>query len=225
MHKNFVAAAALLSAVASGTPVHKRDVIGALPEGADQLELKFQPHLDFDSDGCYQTSAIDPNGNVNPGHGATGTPQGDCRDPHQLENSNTYSRKRCNNGFCAVMYEYYFEKDQAVGGSFLGGHRHDWENIVVFTQGDNVVRVAPSCHGKTALELTAFRFANDDDRNNPENPTGSFFRAPLVGWDNWPDVGLRDKMLQNWSGGVGPKLDDEFGNSLQAAAGDGVQGL
>ena len=103
MHKNFVAAAALLSAVASGTPVHKRDVIGALPEGADQLELKFQPHLDFDSDGCYQTSAIDPNGNVNPGHGATGTPQGDCRDPHQLENSNTYSRKRCNNGFCAVM--------------------------------------------------------------------------------------------------------------------------
>ena len=50
--------------------------------------------------------------------------------------------------YCAVMYEYYFEKDQAVGGSFLGGHRHDWENIVVFTQGNNVVRVAPSYHGR-----------------------------------------------------------------------------
>lgn len=143
-------------------------------------------------------------------------------------------------------YETYYEKDQAVGGSFLGGHRHDWENIVVFTQGDNVVRVAPSCHGKydgasnqfpsdgsTPLLVYhkdgagthCYRFANDDDRANPENPTGSFFKAPLVGWDNWPDVGLRDKMLQNWSGGVGPKLDDEFGDSLKAAAGDGVQGF
>ena len=71
-----------------------------------------------------------------------------------------------------------------------------------------------------------FRFANDDDRANPENPTGSFFKAPLVGWDNWPDVGLRDKMRQNWSGGVGPKLDDEFGDSLKDAAGDGgVEGF
>lgn len=52
------------------------------------------------------------------------------RDPPQLANSNAYSRKRCNNGYCAVMYEYYFEKDQAVAGTFLGGHRHDWENIV-----------------------------------------------------------------------------------------------
>jgi hypothetical protein len=27
------------------------------------------------------------------------------------------------------MYEYYFEKDQAVAGTFLGGHKHDWENM------------------------------------------------------------------------------------------------
>lgn len=33
-------------------------------------------------------------------------------------------------------------------------------------------------------------------------------------------------MLQNWSGGVGPKLDDEFGDSLKDAAGDGgVEGF
>ncbi|KAF5717924.1 hypothetical protein FMUND_5468 [Fusarium mundagurra] len=250
MQNKFITAATLLSAMASvqASPVSvsKRDVLTALPGGASDIENKFQPALDFDSDGCYQTAAIDPSGNLNPGHGATGTPQGDCRDPHQLDNSNTYSRKRCNNGFCAIMYETYYEKDQAVGGSFLGGHRHDWENIVVFTQGDNVVRVAPSCHGKydgasnefpsdgsTPLLVYhkdgagthCYRFANDDDRANPENPTGSFFKAPLVGWDNWPDVGLRDKMLQNWSGGVGPKLDDEFGDSLKAAAGDGVQGF
>ncbi|KAJ3501442.1 hypothetical protein NM208_g16934 [Fusarium decemcellulare] len=32
-------------------------------------------------------------------------------------------------------------------------------------------------------------------------------------------------MLNNWKEGVGPKLDDEFGDSLKAAAGDGVNGF
>ncbi|KAJ3488083.1 hypothetical protein NLG97_g6266 [Lecanicillium saksenae] len=224
----------------------RRDVIGNIRESADPLEIAFQPLLDFDGDGCYQTSAIDGNGRVNPGHAATGTPQGDCRDKRQLDSSNTYSRKRCNNGYCAFMYEYYFEKDQSVGGSFTGGHRHDWENIVVFTKGQSVVRVAPSCHGKYAHASNSFplrdkhpllvyhkdgggthcfRFANNDDIGHPENPTGGFFRAPLVGWDNWPSVNLRNTMLNNWKGGVGPKLDDEFELSLRDAAGNGVPGF
>lgn len=223
-----------------------RDVIGALPQSAEQIEIDFQPLMDFDSDGCYQTSAIDKDGKVNPGHGPTGTPQGDCRDPHQLENSNTYSRKRCNNGICGIMYEFYYEKDQSVGLSFTGGHRHDWENVVVFTKGDDVIRVAPSCHGKYEHASNDFplrgkhplivyhkdgglthchRFANDDDIAHPENPTGDFFQAPLVGWNNWPSDDLKNKMLQNWNGGVGPKLDDEFTDSLRAAAGDGVPGF
>lgn len=100
----FMAALSVVGAqpVVSKTPA-KRDVLTALEQSADDDELTFQPQLDFDGDGCYQTAAIDPSGNLNPGHGATGTPEGDCRDPPQLENSNTYSRKRCNNGYCAVM--------------------------------------------------------------------------------------------------------------------------
>lgn len=250
MYSTLVTATALLGALGSvqAKPMRqaKRDIISAIPGSADDVENKFQPLLDFDQDGCYNTAAISEDGTLNGGHDATGTPEGDCRDAHQLENSNAYSRKRCNNGYCAIMYEYYFEKDQAVGGSFLGGHKHDWENIVVFAQGDNIVRVAPSCHGKydnAANEFPAdgtspqlvyhkdgagthcFRFANDDDIANPENPFGEFQKAPLIGWNNWPSEDLRNQMLQNWSGGVGPKLDDEFGDSLQAAAGDGVEGF
>jgi hypothetical protein len=145
------------------------------------------------------------------------------------------------------MYEYYFEKDQSVGGSFAGGHRHDWENIVVFTKDNDIVRVAPSCHGKYGQAKNSdfrrndrhplmvyhkdgpathcWRFANDDDVAHPENPTGSFFRAPLVGWSNWPSEDLKNAMLDAWNGGVGPKLDDEFENSLRDAAGDGVPGF
>ena len=146
----------------------------------------------------------------------------------------------------SFRYEYYFEKDQAVAGTFLGGHKHDWENIVVFSRGDEVIRVAPSCHGKydnasndfpadgTRPQLVyhkdgagthCIRFANADDIANPENPFGVMYSSPLIGWDSWPDVGLRDTMLQAWSGGVGPKLDDEYGDSLKTAAGDGVPGF
>lgn len=247
MQTTIVAAVGLL-AVASANPIlGKRDVIPALPEGHDEIEGKFQPYLDFDTDGCYNTAAISPDGTCNPGHKATGTPQGDCRDPHQLQNSNVYSRRRCNNGICAVMYENYFEKDQAVSGSFLGGHRHDWENIVVFAKGDQVIRVAPSCHGKyehasntfptqdgthplvvyhkDGAATHCFRFANEDDIKRPENFSGKFYRSPLVGWNNWPSEDLKNKMLNNWHGGVGPKLDDEFTDSLRAAAGNGVPGF
>ncbi|KAL9570457.1 hypothetical protein ACKAV7_005388 [Fusarium commune] len=237
MHNTWTTAAVILGALtivqAKPTPLLKRDVLTAVPERADEIELKFQPLLDFDSDDCYNTAAIDLSGNTNPGKGATGTPQGECRDPNQLENSNVYSRKRCNN-------------DQALGGTFLGGHRHDWENIVVFTKADTILRVALSCHGKyhnarkefphtnlnpmivyhkDGLGTHCFRFANDDDVSNPGNSFGEFYRSPLVGWDNWPDAGLRDRMLSTWNGGVGPKLDGEFGDSLAAAAGDAVPGF
>lgn len=103
------AATALLSAatVVSASPAarlhQKRDIIDALPGSASKLEETFQPVLDFDTNGCYNTAAIDPSGSTNPGKDATGTPEGDCRDPPQLENSNVYSRSRCNNGVCAVM--------------------------------------------------------------------------------------------------------------------------
>ena len=247
MHKLLVASLGLFAiAAANPLPPSKRDIVPNLPESYDPLELTLQPLLDFDSDGCYNTAAISPAGATNPGKGATTTPQGGCRDRAQLETSNAYSRKRCNNGYCAVMYEYYFEKDQAIGGSFLGGHRHDWENIVVFTRGESVVRVAPSCHGRYAgasgsfllseghpllvyhkdgAATHCFRFASGGDISRPENHFGVFYRSPLVGWDHWPGVELRNKMLSTWGGGVGPKLDSEFGDSLKAAAGSALPGF
>ena len=108
MPKLINSATALLSAVTavSASPAShsaKRDIIGTLGEAASDLEFKFQPFLDFDTDGCYNTAAIDGVGYANPGKDATGTPEGDCRDPPQLENSNVYSRSKCNNGICAVM--------------------------------------------------------------------------------------------------------------------------
>jgi hypothetical protein len=76
-----------------------RDLIGALPASADSDENRYQPLTDFDTDGCYYTSAIDSSGRTNPGLVVqSGTPlAGECRDPNRLQNNNVYSRKRCNN--------------------------------------------------------------------------------------------------------------------------------
>lgn len=115
---------ALLSVQAHPAVLSARDVIQALPGNATAIETKFQPLVDFDSDGCYNTAAISPDGKTNPGLGKTRSPKGGCRDPAQLASSNVYSRKRCNEGYCAIMYEYYFEKDQGPKG-----HRHEWEHM------------------------------------------------------------------------------------------------
>lgn len=251
MHKTtliaaFVGIVTSVRAISPG-PILKRDIITPLPQSADEQELKFQPGLDYDSDGCYNTAAIDPNGKTNPGKAATKRVEGECRSQAQLDNSNAYSRKRCNNGYCAIMYEYYFEKDQAIGGSFLGGHRHDWENIVVFVKGNSIVRVAPSCHGdyknakntfpiqgnhpllvyhKDGWGTHCFRHANDDDQLHIENPLGVWFRSPLVGWNSWPSNDLRSKMIAAYNDAATPKLpDDRFGNSLKEAAGSSVPGF
>lgn len=95
-----------LAASVSGSPTKLRrqdDILEALPEKASDLEFKFQPYLDFDTNGCYNTAAIAPDGTINEGDEATGTERGDCRDLAHLEHSNAYSRARCNNGICAVM--------------------------------------------------------------------------------------------------------------------------
>ena len=141
-------------------------------------------------------------------------------------------------------YEYYFEKDQNALGIYGGGHRHDWENVVVFTEGDKVIRVAPSAHDgyvasnefpsegnsplivyhKDGVKNHCFRFANNADIAGVENFSGSFYRSPVVGWNHWPE-GLRDKLFAGFPD-VKPKIQDPlFAEFLAKAAGDAVPGF
>ncbi|KAJ1334967.1 NPP1 family protein [Microdochium nivale] len=242
----------LAASLASTSPTtavlhHRRDVVSALPGGADEDEARYQPLTDYDTDSCYATSAVDGAGNTNPGLFDEPEEVSPCRDPARLENMNVYSRKRCNNGWCAYMYEYYFERDFW----FFGGHMHDWENLVVFVQDGAVKRVAPSCHGKyddatneprmdgdrvkavyhtDAGTTRCWRISSDGDEP-PENFSGSWWLGTLVGYNYWPTVNgqlLREKVWQTWPSGVAPKLWDDgdaFTNNLRAAAGDGAPGF
>ncbi|MFJ5831517.1 NPP1 family protein [Streptomyces sp. NPDC093089] len=186
----------------------------ALPANADGLEQTFQPAFDYDTDGCYPTPAIGPDGTLNGGLNPSGALNGQCRDSWDLTNTNGYARYKCNNGWCAILYGLYFEKDQAVPGSSLGGHRHDWEHVVVWVRDNQAQYVSTSAHGdfvtnardrirwdgthpkvvyhKDGIGTHCFRPANTNDEP-PENHQHTWQFPSLVGWNGYP-AGLRDKL-------------------------------
>ncbi|KAL3955876.1 hypothetical protein ACCO45_009895 [Purpureocillium lilacinum] len=98
-------------------------------------------------DSCYNAPAISSAGVLNPGRdtcGAVTSPSDGCREPGYLEVNNVYVRTRCNSGWCAHLYGYYFEVDAKEK---CKGHRHDWEHIVVWTENGVAKYVAASAHG------------------------------------------------------------------------------
>jgi hypothetical protein len=76
----------------------------SLPQNAGGYEQSFSPAYDYDTDGCYATPAIGPDGTLNGGLNPTGAVNGNCRDQPDLDNSQTYARSKCNNGWCAIVY-------------------------------------------------------------------------------------------------------------------------
>ncbi|WP_432135391.1 MULTISPECIES: NPP1 family protein [unclassified Streptomyces] len=215
----------------------------ALPQNATQEELTYRPAFDYDTDGCYSSAAIGPDGTVNGGLKPTGALNGNCRDAGDLENTNSYSRAKCDHDWCAYLYGLYFEKDQALPGISLGGHRHDWEHVVVWVQGGQVRYVATSNHGsftvhaastvrfegthakvvyhKDGIGTHCFRLANGNDEP-PENHRGTWQYPPLVGWDGYP-AGLRDKLSSHDFGSAHFGLKDaSFAGHLAEAKPSGI---
>ncbi|MGW8379808.1 NPP1 family protein [Streptomyces sp. ODS28] len=217
----------------------------ALPAKASDLENTFEPSYDYDTDGCYATPAIGPDGTVAPGLKLGGDVNGNCRDASDLDNVNVYSRSKCNNDWCAVVYASYFEKDQVSLGPGSAGHTHDWEHIVVWVHDDKAEYVSTSRHGgfdvhkksdlpfedshpkvvyhKDGGSTHAFRAAkNDGGDEPPENHKGTWQRPALIGWDGCPDT-LRDKLTSADFGSatLGIK-DDTFTKHLTDAKPDGI---
>jgi hypothetical protein len=181
--------------------------------------MDFHPMFDFDSDGCYPATPFYPDASLrqNPGLNATGTVWGACRDAGFELTSNTTHRQLCKESTegldkvvrCAHLYELYFEKDQAVGFSFLGGHRHDVETVIVWTGQRNdqpafISQVSVSAHGKyttrpfaglvadgthplvvynkNSILTHTFRFANAGDKLHVEylGNSGSFYTPNIL---------------------------------------------
>lgn len=90
--------------------------------------LRYEPYLHI-AHGCRSYPAVSQSGQVSGGLQASGTPSGGCNDGR---NGQTYVRGTWYQGRYAIMYSWYFPKDQVASGSINGGHRHDWESVVIW---------------------------------------------------------------------------------------------
>ncbi|SPO05487.1 uncharacterized protein DNG_08174 [Cephalotrichum gorgonifer] len=213
----------------------------ALPQRATANDLRWQPSLDFDKDGCYNVPAISASGEIAQGlpHSWVGL-SSECRDASDLDNNNVYSRQRCNSGWCVYLYDYYFEKDVAVPYFQDVGHTHDWEHIAVWVRdGGRPEYVGASQHGnfevrraqdvrwdgdhpkmvyhKDGGSTHCFRFATAAD-DKIENHRGVWFRGALVGYNGFPGGGIREKLEAHDFGKANFALKDaSFPNALEKA--------
>jgi hypothetical protein len=207
------------------------------------MQVTFSPAYDYDNDGCYAVAAISPDGTINEGLEDSGAINGNCHDLADLDRQQTYSRSKCNNGWCAIAYSSYFEKDQNVHGGGGSGHRHDWEDVISWVdQSSNQVEfVCFSKHGgitvspRSALFFDGthpkavyhkdigthfFRPANANDEP-PENQKKQWVRPPIVDFDSWADTGLRDKLMTADFGSATLKItNDRFSGLLSQCKGE-----
>ncbi|KAH2623975.1 hypothetical protein KXW54_007277, partial [Aspergillus fumigatus] len=148
----------------------------------------------------------------------------------RLDHSQTYVRERCNRGWCAYLYGYYFEVDSG----FSNAHKHDWEHVIVWTLHDQVFFVSWSAHGDyTTHYYSTVRFEGSHPKivyhlgssgthslrkaeakdDKIENDTGRWFRAPLVSLEKMPCKFNRLLLNHNWGSAhsdlsrLGEKLD------------------
>jgi hypothetical protein len=220
-------------------------VLNPLPANATDFQRTFQPLFDYDSDSCFPAAAIDSSGRLNGGLDDSGPVTGECRSGH-LGKANTYSRATCNNGWCAIVYALYFEKDMNCAGCTVTSHRHDWEGVVVWVpQGSGTPSyISVSRHGqyetkawssiseKSGVRVKAvyhkdggsthiMRFAKSGEV--PEAwGNGGWDEPALVGWDRL-DAGLRNTLNgSSWGDANFPLQDSRYGTELSRAKPSGI---
>lgn len=111
------------------------------------INSTWQPYLNVSS-GCVPYPAVDDAGNVSGGLQNSGSRNGGC----SHSDGQVYVRQGHYGGQCAIMYAWFFPKDQNVDGPGNLGHRYDWEDIVVWTQNcqpnDRINQISYSQHGE-----------------------------------------------------------------------------
>jgi hypothetical protein len=154
--------------------LNNRDAFSPRPvaDGVDwayHWEVKLQPLVDFDTDSCYNVPAMDNHNRASEGLNPDyDSDVSTCRPRSALDRggSNVYVRGRCNRGWCAFVYAYYFQMDFAWSFPLDSwNHRHDWEHVVVWAKLGQPRSVSVSCHGDYDSLV-----AEDDDLRFGQTP-------------------------------------------------------
>ncbi len=118
---------------------------GTVTNGSQRSAFTFQPYLSVEGAGCVPFPAVDWWGHVGGGLKPTGNAGSNCG--HST--GQIYERATWSHGRWAIMYSWYFPKDEPSPGI---GHRHDWENVVVWinnpeSTSQQMYFLTPSQHG------------------------------------------------------------------------------
>ncbi|CAI5710480.1 unnamed protein product [Peronospora destructor] len=108
----------------------------SIPEKA---AVKFRPMLKI-SHGCHAYPMVNAEGETSGGLKTTGPSDGNCKGAQW--GSQVYARSTWYKGVWAIVYVWYFPKDSTSHGL---GHRHDFEQVVVWI--DNPANVNPKILG------------------------------------------------------------------------------
>ena len=225
-------------AFSAGLP---HDQVERLLESAWSTQTRVEPYLVI-RNGCQPYAAVDSAGNYNRGLRATGRASSGCGDSNK---GNTYVRGKCvshSDGwkYCARMFAWYFPKD--VSRVAFGGHRHDWEDAIVYTAersgGFRFIGVATSEHGDYAKHTNV-------QRRNGEHPViiygyhGGLVSGathsmalgrssdggrqyPLISWDKLTHAARSTLNSRSWGSAVCPLKDSNFRNKLNEGKVSGV---
>ncbi|KAF1930658.1 putative necrosis and ethylene inducing peptide 1 precursor [Didymella exigua CBS 183.55] len=143
--------------------------------------------------GCQPYTAADDAGNTSGGLQDTGNVSAGCRDPNKGQ---IYARAAWHKGKFAIMYSYYFPKDQPAAGNVVGGHRHDWENVVVWI--DDPANNNPSILGGAASGHGAYSTTTNPNRLGNNVKVESFVSFPRNHALQFTDTTGRSYWISDW---------------------------
>ena len=196
------------------------DQLYGVTTGALGIHKKLNPKLHTE-DGCKPYAAVNDSGNYNAGLEASGASNGGCTNGSFGQ---AIVRGVCNDqGDCATMYVYYMPKD--VGFFPVPGHRHDFEDIVIWRKNGNFVGASYSRHGEykfhADLHMSDGRVNAAYDYNSGTHAIVSISRSdrnkgtvwPAASWKRMtPEAKATLNVDGLWGrrGAVFPARDDNF---------------
>ncbi|PWN52003.1 NPP1-domain-containing protein [Violaceomyces palustris] len=214
----------------SAATINHDEVVGFPQQAAtttsQKAALKFAPQLKI-INGCAAFPAVQANGDVSGGLQPTGSSNGDC----ESSTGQVYARSSSYNGAWAIMYSWYWPKDD--NGAL--GHRHDWENVVVWIDdpaaaSPKILAVSASAHGdyrKYSPVPSDSLVGTDTVKIEYEAPvlnthaldvstqTGS--KLPLINWEQLPKAAQDGLTNTDWGSANVPFIESNFNNNLAEA--------
>jgi hypothetical protein len=142
--------AASLSLLSAEAGVISHDQVIPFPQSTatsitNTAALNFKPQI-FINNGCHPYPVVNAAGDTSGGLKPHGSASAGCKGSGY--GSQIYGRSTWYNGVWAIMYSWYMPKDSPVTGS---GHRHDWENVIVWIdnpalENGSILAMTPSAH-------------------------------------------------------------------------------